>query len=1311
MERHLAAMLLTIMLICGLQTVFSKSLITKTQTQNETPHAVPADKGHISASLVASLQTAIKENSKNVAESTGHIKAVLPGVAEHAFMKVDPDVGGATFVIQGHSSLHLFDPSDIDHPSFDPRSFLNMVSKQSVQPVEIVPVTGMPYFMFMPADALKNETDPGSMIPGMQGRRRVKRHHPNLLQSVIGQLQNFALVPIKSGNGKLRYILLKNPKFVIGKVPPGNDIGNSGPAVIQLAPNPPVRPRPTNPPTRQRQRPVLRSQTPDVTFYRDRPTVPVASPIDSIFNGGSVRRATASNANVGHLGVHNHNVASAMAPMRAAPTPGTQTVQKTEVVETVVETSKQDAASSAAKQEVAGAASSSVSSSGIGGTETKTAAAESKAAASSSAAAATEAKSVKKVKKTTTTVVHSAGGHPASGSAVGGVQEVTQVVEEVSQHQNASSASAASASASQAAASESSATSGSGVSNGAYSLVGDTAAAVAASSSVSSAAASAAATNTSTTSVKKTTKTTTVTKQNGATPVTGAYDAAFAEVHTGNGASKTPTAILSNNNEKLGVIDSKSAMIATERPRAVAPIVGRREPSSTTPQTSTEEQEVEGEEVTVASSSASQYTDVRAVARSPNISNAHAQYRLPQGAVGWAASNPDTALGASGRVNTTDVPVEIALLPNNNTQVAYTVLTNARDLGQNSQPEINLLYRHKRALRDWYVYYTRTGNAPKRGRRPGASRPAPSSRSNQSKRVAGWSGGPATPEPALGANDRVNTTDLPEEIEIRPDKTPAERRLAYRLKNPKITEAEILAKEKKMFAARARANARQAVPVQLAPPVYATLPPGATDPPLTPKPKPPAQRPPAWKSPAKTLTAKRPPVNTRPRKTLVAQRREAAMKLNAKPTSARKTFTSQRREAAMNLNPKPKSAPKTLTQQRQEAARKLNIQPVYNPTPPTTAAYPTTDIYYATDSTMQNTPGNYPTSTQYYSDFNNNRGNNLNGNNNNNNQQFKMNQPRQQWSNPKPPQQRRQGPPPPQSFQLKQIQQQPQQPVGWNKTPPQMQNVNPVQPIKQPPIMGNTKPVYQAPPPMQNFKPAPQMQKPPNMGHTRPIYQQPHQQQPQPNQPKSWQQQKTLPIQPNSWQQQKPPQKQQQKPPPNQQNNWQQHKPPQNQQNIWQQQKPPPNQQNNWQQQPPPQNPHNNWQQQNPPPIQQNNWQQQQPPQNQHNNWQKQKPPPNQQNIWQRQPPPQFQQNHWQNQRQPANQQQPKGQNGRTGYVTEPMYPVTQPPTPPPRRRNNRRRFRNPPQRTTLPPTIGTTLPHHFNYIDEILSITGNVSP
>lgn len=37
--------------------------------------------------------------------------------------------------------------------------------------------------------------------------------------------------------------------------------------------------------------------------------------------------------------------------------------------------------------------------------------------------------------------------------------------------------------------------------------------------------------------------------------------------------------------------------------------------------------------------------------------------------------------------------------------------------------------------------------------------------------VAGWAGGPTTPEPALGAHDRLNTTDVPEEIEARPDKS------------------------------------------------------------------------------------------------------------------------------------------------------------------------------------------------------------------------------------------------------------------------------------------------------------------------------------------------------------------------------------------------------------------------------------------------------------------------------------------------------------------------------------------------------------
>lgn len=37
--------------------------------------------------------------------------------------------------------------------------------------------------------------------------------------------------------------------------------------------------------------------------------------------------------------------------------------------------------------------------------------------------------------------------------------------------------------------------------------------------------------------------------------------------------------------------------------------------------------------------------------------------------------------------------------------------------------------------------------------------------------VAGWAQNPTTPEPALGPNDRINTTDVPEEIEARPDKS------------------------------------------------------------------------------------------------------------------------------------------------------------------------------------------------------------------------------------------------------------------------------------------------------------------------------------------------------------------------------------------------------------------------------------------------------------------------------------------------------------------------------------------------------------
>lgn len=71
---------------------------------------------------------------------------------------------------------------------------------------------------------------------------------------------------------------------------------------------------------------------------------------------------------------------------------------------------------------------------------------------------------------------------------------------------------------------------------------------------------------------------------------------------------------------------------------------------------------------------------------------------------------------------------------------------------------------------NWYVYYPSYTNPPTRY-------PVRSSGQWQISRrsggpgVAGWSGGPTTPEPALGAHDRLNTTDVPEEIEARPDKS------------------------------------------------------------------------------------------------------------------------------------------------------------------------------------------------------------------------------------------------------------------------------------------------------------------------------------------------------------------------------------------------------------------------------------------------------------------------------------------------------------------------------------------------------------
>lgn len=73
---------------------------------------------------------------------------------------------------------------------------------------------------------------------------------------------------------------------------------------------------------------------------------------------------------------------------------------------------------------------------------------------------------------------------------------------------------------------------------------------------------------------------------------------------------------------------------------------------------------------------------------------------------------------------------------------------------------------------NWYVYYPRYTIPPTEILTRPPSRYSPSSGGgSRHTGVAGWAGGPTTPEPALGAHDRINTTDLPEEIEARPDKS------------------------------------------------------------------------------------------------------------------------------------------------------------------------------------------------------------------------------------------------------------------------------------------------------------------------------------------------------------------------------------------------------------------------------------------------------------------------------------------------------------------------------------------------------------
>jgi len=301
-------------------------------------------------------------------------------------------------------------------------------------------------------------------------------------------------------------------------------------------------------------------QTPEV--YRETPQVPVAASIDSVFNPGSAMTQTGSSVHTdssSHTGMHSHGGSLSLASAQ----PGTQTVQKTEVVETVVETSKQDAAATATN-EVASAASASQTNalSGPVGLVAETAAAASAASAASSSSA-TEEKSVKKTKKTTT-VVHTSGGHPASSlTGAGGVQETTKIVEEVS-HTGSSSSSAAQATAAEATASESlAATSG---------VLGTSSAEAASSSATSAASSSAAASESNTTSVKtKTIKTTVVQKQNAATAPMDVVDSGLI-VGT---EHSPPKMVLSSTNDQPKSIDIKAALLATEAPKVAAPVVKR----------------------------------------------------------------------------------------------------------------------------------------------------------------------------------------------------------------------------------------------------------------------------------------------------------------------------------------------------------------------------------------------------------------------------------------------------------------------------------------------------------------------------------------------------------------------------------------------------------------------------------------------------------------------------------------------------------------------------------------------------------------
>jgi len=71
-------------------------------------------------------------------------------VKYYVFFQYDGSV-----MIHGQSSLRLFDPIDIDHPSFDPAAFLTSLTGESFRPTEIQPASGHPYFVFVPSHQLK----------------------------------------------------------------------------------------------------------------------------------------------------------------------------------------------------------------------------------------------------------------------------------------------------------------------------------------------------------------------------------------------------------------------------------------------------------------------------------------------------------------------------------------------------------------------------------------------------------------------------------------------------------------------------------------------------------------------------------------------------------------------------------------------------------------------------------------------------------------------------------------------------------------------------------------------------------------------------------------------------------------------------------------------------------------------------------------------------------------------------------------------------------------------------------------------------